>query len=269
LARYARSDGGAGPFSKLRHDSSYALSNTLLKIFRKILTTVVVSARDSSGAKIRVVRDDAHMTAETIAERIKQLLGQGLSTSVVASAVGCDPSYVSQLLEDTEFHSEVLGLRAGKAEENVKRDGSWNEIEDLALQQAKKVLPFVTKPGDLVRIAAMANSAKRRATEFANGSESAAPTVNLVLPESAVIHFQMNQNSQVIEVDGRSMQALPSKHLVQQMAERRKDRELAGVQTVELVGVSRVQETERKKVVSILDQIGYADEPVPVQKVVG
>jgi AraC-like DNA-binding protein len=205
------------------------------------------------------------MTAETIAERIKQLLGQGLSTSVVASAVGCDPSYVSQLLEDTEFHNEVLNLRAGKAEALVARDGSWDSIEDLALKQAEKVLPFVTRPQELIRIAAMANAAKRRATEFSSGSESAAPTVNLVLPESAVIHFNMNSNSQVIEVDGRSMQALPSKHLAARMAERKVLRDESGVQTVTLP--SRVQQTERKKVDTILEQIGYSDEPVPVQKV--
>jgi hypothetical protein len=204
------------------------------------------------------------MTAETLAERIKQLLGTGLPTGIVASTVGCDPSYISQLMENENFHDEVLHLRAGKAEKAVARDGSWDNIEELALQQAEKVLPFITRPQELIRIAAMANSAKRRATEFASGSESAAPTVTLVLPESASIHFQMNMNSQVIEVDGRSLQALPTKTLAAQLAARRENRELAGI--VE-VAVPRALPNERKKVESTLEAIGYSDEAVPVQKV--
>lgn len=211
-----------------------------------------------------MVVDDARMTAETISERIKQLLGSGLSTSVVASSVGCEPSYVSQLLENDDFHNEVLALRAGKAEALVARDGNWDTIEDLALKRAADVLPFVTRPQELIRIAAMANSAKRRATDFSAGSESASSTVTLVFPESAAIHFQMNMNAQVVDVDGRSLQALPTKKLVEQLAQRRVAREEAG--TVDVV-VPRALPAERKKVESILEAIGYSDEAVPVQKV--
>src|SRR4051812_31102533 len=114
------------------------------------------------------------MTAETIAERIKQLLGQGLPTGIVASAVGCDPSYISQLLEDSTFHNDVLLLRAGKAEKAVARDNKWDDIEQRAIERASTLIDYVSRPNDLVRIAALANAAKRRSTEFANGSESAA-----------------------------------------------------------------------------------------------
>lgn len=205
-----------------------------------------------------------------LAGRIQKMLGEGLTSSVVASAVGCDPSYISQLMEDEEFKNAVLIARATKAEGAVKRDGKWDQIEELALEKAAQMLPLVTRPTDLVRLAAMANAAKRRSSEFSGGSESAAPTVNLVLPASAVIHFQMNSNAQVVEVDGRSLAALPTKTLAEKLKERAQERITAGtvdVQMPSLASPTTVEATERKKVVSILEQIGYSDEAVPVQKV--
>ncbi len=201
-----------------------------------------------------------------LADRIKSMLGKGLPSTVVASAVGCDPSYVSQLMEREDFKSEVLVARAERAEDSVKRDSKWDQIEDAALDKALETIKFVSKPSDLVRVAQMANAAKRRATEFANGSEGAAPTVNLTLPAGASIIFQMNQQSQVVEIDGRSTAPLPTQHLTKLVAERQKDRDTSGV--VE-VAIPRAIENEKKKVQTILEQIGFSDEPVPVPSVMG
>lgn len=209
-----------------------------------------------------------------LSERIKELLGQGLTTSVVASAVGCDPSYVSQLLDNQEFHNDVLVARATKAEASVRRDTKWNDIEDLALAKAAELLPLVHRPADLVRMAAMANAAKRRATEFAGGNESASSTVNIVLPASATVLLQMNSNSQVVDVDGRSTMALPAKHLLEQLEARKLGREHAGVVTIESPRapsngqpVSTARTNERKKVMTILEQIGFSDQAEPVLNV--
>jgi hypothetical protein len=199
-----------------------------------------------------------------LADRIKTLLGQGLPGTVVASAVGCDPSYVSQLMDQEEFRNDVLVAKATKAEAGVSRDNKWDQVEDMALDKAVAMLPLVSRPSDLIRIAQMANAAKRRTTEFANGSESASPTVNLILPPSANIVFQMNAQAQVVEVDGRSMTPLPTQHLAKMIAQRRLDNEAAGV--VE-VAVPKQLATERKKVETILEAIGFSDEPVPVPSV--
>jgi hypothetical protein len=206
------------------------------------------------------------MPAETLAERIKQLLGQGLTSTVVASAVGCEPSYISQLLEDPTFHQDVLLLRAQRAEGGVQRDTKWDEIESKALERAANLVDYVSRPNDLIRIAAMANAAKRRASELSGGSESAAQTVNIILPQSAALHLQMNSQSQVVEIDGRSMTALPTKNLVAQLANRKQQREELGTVTIEAPRLPDAR--ERKKVESILDQIGYSDEPVPVARVI-
>lgn len=209
--------------------------------------------------------------ADTLQERIKKLLGNGLPGTIVASTVGCDPSYVSQLMEDEGFKNDVLVLRAGKAQGAVARDTSWDTVEQMALDKAIQMLPLVSRPNDLIRLAAFANSAKRRATEYAGAQETGASVVNIILPQAAAVHFQMNNNSQVVEIDGRSTAALPTKHLQEMMKERKLARDAAGVTTVQLPAltapVPATVVTERKKVESILERIGFADEAVPVPKI--
>lgn len=209
--------------------------------------------------------------ADTLQERIKKLLGNGLPGTIVASTVGCDPSYISQLMEDEEFKHEVLVLRAGKAQGAVERDRNWDTVEDMALNKAIDMLNFVTRPGDLVRLAALANAAKRRASEYAGAQETGSSVVNIILPQAAAVHFQMNANSQVVEIDGRSTAPLPTKHLQEMMKDRRLAREGLGVTNVQLPAltapVTTVVANERKKVESILERIGFADEAVPVQKI--
>src|SRR6478736_8339071 len=98
-------------------------------------------------------------------DRIKEMLGKGLQQSVVASAVGCDPSYISQLMEEEEFKMAVLIARATTLEGGIKRDNSWDEIEEMALAKAKDGMNYLSNPRDLIRIAHLANGAKRRAVE--------------------------------------------------------------------------------------------------------
>jgi len=203
-----------------------------------------------------------------LAERILQLLGRGLSGSIVASAVGCDPSYISQLMEDTEFRRKVQELRATGAEEAIARDGRWDSLEQKALEKMEAVIPLVTRPADIIRIAQIANAAKRTAKELANGSDTSAPIVQLIMPQSAVIHFQMNTAAQVVEVDGRSMAPLPTKHLQEVMKEKQQLR-LTNSDNGEITQVEIPQAVvrERRKVESVLEQIGFADEAVPVENI--
>lgn len=218
--------------------------------------------------------------AETLPERIEKLLGQGFPTTVVASAVGCDPSYVSQLMEIEEFKTRVLILRAARAEKSVARDNSWDQVEDLALEKALTMLPLLSRPTDLVRLASYANSAKRRSSDYSGMGESNAPVVNIVLPKGATVHFQMNTSAQVVEVDGRSMAALPTKNLTEALRERREQRDALGTIDVAAGDVTLFKhpptletpttvKTERKKVETILEKIGFAEDTVPVPKILG
>jgi hypothetical protein len=223
---------------------------------------IPLTSRDSLGVLATRVRDDDAME---LADRILELLGQGLANSVVASAVGCEPSYISQLLEDSEFRLRVQELRAGKAEAAVKRDTSWDTIEQAALDRASSLVNLVSRPTDLIRIAHMANSAKRASKELVNNDSTGAPVVQLVMPANATIHFQMNTSSQVVEVNGRSLASMPVQQLTKQLADRRAQR--LEHNPGDVLDVPTTVHTERKKIVSTLEAIGFADEPVPVPSI--
>lgn len=206
-----------------------------------------------------------HTEPADLRERIKELLGKGLSGSVVSSAVGCDPSYISQLLEQEDFREAVQVLRAKGAQGALERDGNWDDLEARTLEKLSKTIDMVYRPADLIKIAQIANSAKRTAKELSNDGGSAGAPVTLILPNVATLHFQMNAQAQVVEVEGRSLAALPTKQLQERLAERRIGREAAGVVDVPIPSTAVL--TERRKVVSVLEQIGFSDEAVPVPRV--
>lgn len=199
----------------------------------------------------------------SLPDRILALLGAGLSGSVVASAVGVTPAYVSQLLEDEDFRLEVSIRRAGKAEVAMEVDSSWDSVEKLAIDKMKMLLPMINKPGDLIRIAQIANAAKRTSRELEGSEHSSAPTVSFTLPAGAQVHFQMNSESQVIQIDGRSTEALPIQQLQKRLAERKLERVAIAAQPTTIQDTSG----ERKRVQSTLDKIGFSEEAEPVVNV--
>jgi transcriptional regulator with XRE-family HTH domain len=206
-------------------------------------------------------------TGNSLADRILELLGQGLSGSVVAAAVGVTPAYVSQLLEDEDFRLEVSIKRAGKAEAAVDRDNTWDKIEKAAIDKMAQLMPMITRPADLIRIAQIANTAKRTAKELEGTDSGAAPVVQLIVPQAAIIHFKMNAESQVIEIDARSTEALPTQQLQKNLAARRAAR-LQQLVEVEATGHRMLPDkAEKRKIASTLDAIGYSEEAEEVQNV--
>jgi transcriptional regulator with XRE-family HTH domain len=223
-------------------------------------------------ASITMQQDQPFTTGNTLADRIMELLGQGLSGSVVAAAVGVTPSYVSQLLENEDFRLEVSIRRAGKAEAGLARDNSWDGVEKLAIGKMFEIMEkgLISRPNDLIRIAQIANSAKRTAKELESADGAGAPTVVISVPEAAIVHFKMNSESQVIEIDARSTEALPTSQLQKQLAARRASRISSDVTAIANGGkkvLPAAQIAEKRKVASTLEAIGFSEEAEPVANV--
>lgn len=152
----------------------------------------------------------------TSQERIISLLGQGLSAEIVATAIGCDPSYISQLLSNEEIHRKVSELRIQNLQAATQRDNKWDSIEDKLLEaMAAKVESSADfmKPGDLIRFLAVVNAAKRRGAQTQETMVVNNTIVNLTIPQQAVRMFTMNSSNQVIQVEGQSMLTLPSTNM--------------------------------------------------------
>lgn len=153
-------------------------------------------------------------------EKIRELLGIGLANNIVASAVGCDDSYISQLLSDPVFAEEVQKLRGENLTEAVGRDSKWNSLEDKLLQKVENLLPLMVRPMEVIRALQVVNNAHRRAVPAAALPASTHQHVHLHLPTVVHNKFVINQNSQVVEVDGRTIATMSAKDVVKKLEAR-------------------------------------------------
>lgn len=151
-------------------------------------------------------------------DRILNLLGQGIAPVIVAQTVGCNPSYISQLLQEEEFALAVAKLRCEGIEKEVNRDNKYDALEDKLLEKLENVLPFMLKPRDILDALTRINAAKRRATVGVSETGTGKTTIiNLTLPTIVVQKYQTNQNNEVIDVSGRALINLPPQTLLKSL----------------------------------------------------
>lgn len=164
------------------------------------------------------------LPAGTLSDQIKSMLGDGLEPIAISRALGCDPSYISQLMEDEGFKSEVQQNRIVNLTDATNRDKRLASLEDKAIERLEAVIGFIARPMEAARILQIVNATKRRGAELNGQSASVgAPTVVLNLPQAARVTFTLNQSSQVVDVEGRSMAPLPSAKLQQMVAQRKQE----------------------------------------------
>lgn len=159
-------------------------------------------------------------------ERIRDLLGAGASQAQVAMAVGVEESYVSQLMADEDFRGAVTALRAEAAARHAATDARIDSIEDKAWKKIDSLIEFETNLMRLLKVAQAANAAKRRVSENLSTPQGAAPVVNITLPQSSLVEFRMSSDRQVVEIEGKALQAMPSAK-IQELARNHKAKQLA------------------------------------------
>lgn len=157
-------------------------------------------------------------------DRIIEMLGQGLSATQVASAVGCEDSYISQLLSDEHISRQVQELRAENFSKYVDLDRRLDEAEEEALTKLASLANFITKPTEAARVYSILNAAKRRTVDQVNQQQAVAQTVSLDLPMAARVRFTLTNDRQVIEIEGRSMTTMPARNLASRLEQRNASR---------------------------------------------
>lgn len=165
-------------------------------------------------------------------KRIAIELAKGTPPKDISLAFGITPSYITQLMSDERFVSKVEALKdtvdvlEGEflSEEEIKRekekkelhtaiDDAWDYLESEALGSlAEKVSKnLITRPNELLRVAQLANAAKRKTSgdmrENVNGGDTyVSVSLSQVLHQRIQhIQTQVNSNNQVIEVNGQTI----------------------------------------------------------------
>lgn len=160
------------------------------------------------------------------AERIMELLGNGLSNEVVATAVGVHPSYISQLMADETFSAQVVAKRTTTLAAATTRDRTWDSVEDKMLGQLDAMVDnfSITKPMELVRAIAVVNAAKRRGTTTQDAMTVNQQIVVLNIPTQVLHSFTKTRTGEVIEVDGKTLVTMPASALLAQLAKKNEGR---------------------------------------------
>jgi len=146
-----------------------------------------------------------------VKDKIQELLGLGLPNHVVASAVGVSESYISQLVSDSEFAQAVQELRLKNLTEAAGRDRKWNSLEDALLMKLDNLMDMsFTRPMEVIKALAVVNSAKRRAAPQELSATANAVVIPLILPIVLAPKLSLNDQGQVIEVEGRIIATMPA-----------------------------------------------------------
>jgi predicted transcriptional regulator len=165
---------------------------------------------------------NVHTTGKStsIEERALNLLGSGIQTEAVASALGVSASRVSQLLSQEEFATKVAALRYENLQAHNRRDSAYDSLEDDLLAKLKKSLPLMVKPDTILKAINIVNSAKRRGQSAPEQVTNSQRVVNLTLPTVLVHQFTVTANNQVASAGDQELQTIQSSSLLRQVEEK-------------------------------------------------
>lgn len=147
------------------------------------------------------------------ASRILEMLGNGLAPAVVSSALGVSESYISQLLGEESFATQVTAARFANLQAATTRDRSYDSIEDALIVKLRDLLPMMYKPMEILRAITVINAAKRRGTNTPENTVIHNTIVQLTLPAAVTSRFVTNVNNQVIEAGEQELITIETKNL--------------------------------------------------------
>ncbi len=155
--------------------------------------------------------------------KILNFLGSGIEPARVASAVGCDPSYISQLLAQDEFAAAVSDKRLAALTEATTRDARLNGIEDSLISRTEELVksPLAfSRPMEAIRALHTVNSMKRRGAGQDTTTHQHTTVVQLVLPQvvrdkfavpsDPLDEFTLDINNQVIKTGQQTLVTIAS-----------------------------------------------------------
>lgn len=156
---------------------------------------------------------------------LEQELTKPMATvSSVAEKLGCTPSAITQALAgNPELSEKILAAKVSANSQGQVLDALYDSLELKALKKLDTVMPFVTDPMKLARVAEAMNRAKRRgAPELP--SEGADVVVRLVLPKMVEKKLHFGSNNEVVQVGDRALVTMPTTALLKLAEERKKEK---------------------------------------------
>lgn len=134
-----------------------------------------------------------------------QLLAQGLQPAIVAATIGVEESYISQLMKDEDFAEELESVRLKRTEEDQNYDAKMDRIEDAYLDRINDKMRLADLRQSVSAFRVLNNAKRRRDRSIAHNPIQLGIAIHLQMPASMVPQYVLNQQSEIVEVDGKLM----------------------------------------------------------------
>ena len=167
-------------------------------------------------------------------DRIASLLVRGMEPAMIARIVGCDPSYISQLLKDEAFQWHLQELSKEMEEEAVEGtkehrqeealfytdrlaaseheilDKILKELPYMAAREALVALDVVGKRRDAITTAIDRDKAK---ATFTMDGQGTVQTVEITIPTICIPELTFSGNREIIAIGNKSVNPMPTGQL--------------------------------------------------------
>lgn len=147
-------------------------------------------------------------------EKILKMLGNNISPSVVAMAVGVDISYVSQLLADEDFAKQVVQLRFDRLQKASELDQRYEDIEATLVEKLEDCLTYMVDPLKILAAIRVINATKRRGAGIPT-AQATSEVATIILPTTIIQQFITNGENQVIQVGDKTLATIGSNVLLE------------------------------------------------------
>lgn len=133
------------------------------------------------------------------------MLTAGMRRTQVAQSLNITPSAVTQLANTPEVAAELEAARARSSQ----LDARYDSIEGKLLDQLERVLPMLTRAGEIANVLTRVNQAKRRGVA-ADAPNIPSTVIQLNLPTSVQNRFVVNSSNQVVTAGEQDLVTIPS-----------------------------------------------------------
>lgn len=150
-----------------------------------------------------------------------EMLAQGLQPPVVAATIGVTESYISQLLSDEDFAAAVAEKRSLQSQADMQYDDKLARVEEVYLDRIEQKAGMANLQQSMQAFKII-NGAKRKKDRSAQPlTQNIGVVVNIALPTIVAPQYLLNQNSEIVEVEGKTMISASPKSLDGMVAARK------------------------------------------------
>lgn len=145
-----------------------------------------------------------HRGLSTTQSTALKLLGQGISSVMVASTIGVSEGLISQFLAEPRFAEEVTKLKIAGLQKQTGIDHKYVEAEDRLADKLLKMIPLMNKPMDVLKGLQVINATKRRGMADSTLVNQTTQIVQITLPGNFAAKFVKDITNRIVEVQDDS-----------------------------------------------------------------